>query len=81
MGAGAHPAGTRHAEPVTHIDLVPTVAAAAGAALPTDRPIDGGTCSPTWPRAAAAAAVHAALARQYRTVVDGQWKLIAAHRR
>lgn len=33
--------GSRFAPPMSHIDLTPTLAAAAGAALPTDRPIDG----------------------------------------
>jgi uncharacterized sulfatase len=33
--------GTRNESPVAHIDILPTVAAAAGATLPTDRPIDG----------------------------------------
>lgn len=34
-------AGTRYAAPVSFIDLMPTIAAAAGAAMPTDRPVDG----------------------------------------
>lgn len=37
----AIPAGTRYAEPVSSLDLLPTFAAAAGAPLPTDRPFDG----------------------------------------
>ena len=33
--------GTRYEAPVQHIDIMPTIAAAAGAALPDDRVIDG----------------------------------------
>jgi arylsulfatase A-like enzyme len=35
------PAGTTNATIVSHMDLLPTAAAAAGASLPTDRTIDG----------------------------------------
>ena len=38
---GRIPAGTVIEAPVSHIDLMPTAAAAAGAALPQDREIDG----------------------------------------
>jgi uncharacterized sulfatase len=34
-------AGQQFAHPTSHIDITPTVVAAAGAAMPTDRPIDG----------------------------------------
>ena len=33
--------GTRVTEPVSHLDILPTLAAAAGASPPADRPIDG----------------------------------------
>jgi uncharacterized sulfatase len=35
------PAGTRFAAPVNHIDLAPTIAAAAGRSMPDDRIVDG----------------------------------------
>jgi len=35
------PAGSRYDEPVHHFDLYATAAAAAGAAMPSDRPMDG----------------------------------------
>lgn len=38
--------GTRLPDPVSHLDLLPTVAAAAGTKPPTDRPIDGANLLP-----------------------------------
>ena len=38
---GHIPAGSVFNEPVSSVDLMPTIVAAAGASLPTDRPIDG----------------------------------------
>ena len=38
---GRIPAGQRLSVPVQHIDVFPTVAAAAGATVPSDRKIDG----------------------------------------
>ena len=38
---GHLPAGTQYHNPVSSLDLMPTIAAAAGAALPSDRAIDG----------------------------------------
>jgi uncharacterized sulfatase len=35
------PPGTRFTAPISHIDMLPTAAAAAGVTLPADRPIDG----------------------------------------
>ena len=40
------PAGVDFAHPVSSIDIVPTAVAAAGAALPDDRPIDGANLLP-----------------------------------
>lgn len=44
---GRIPAGTRIATPASHFDVFATAAAAAGAALPTDRVIDGVDLLPT----------------------------------
>lgn len=76
------PAGTRHAEPITHIDLVPTVAAAAGAALPTDRPIDGVNLLAHLAKGGPPQAPRTLHWRDgsYRTVLDGGWKLIVSER-
>ena len=38
---GQFPAGSEVSVATSHMDLLPTLAAAAGASLPTDRPIDG----------------------------------------
>ena len=40
-GPAKLPAGKTYQQAVHHMDLMPTIAAAANAALPTDRKIDG----------------------------------------
>ena len=70
------PAGTRVAGVGTHIDFMATAAAAAGAALPTDRKLDGvnllpnlSTGTPIGPRTVFWRS------GDYRVVRDGDWKL------
>jgi len=75
-------AGSRFPHPVSGIDLMPTIAAAAGVALPTDRVFDGvdlfaqlGVAEPTPP--------HEALFwrdGEYQAVIAGGWKLQVAQR-
>ncbi|MEQ8263250.1 sulfatase-like hydrolase/transferase [Pseudohaliea sp.] len=74
---GTIPAGTRVDAPVAHIDVMPTLAAAAGASLPADRPIDGGNLLPL-ATGASREPVHEALfwhSAGYAAVRRGDWKL------
>jgi uncharacterized sulfatase len=82
-------AGQQYKAPVSNIDLLPTIAAAAGAALPADRPIDGVNLLPylSAKPATSTAAGPAQAARplfwrdgDYRSVQHDGWKLISAHR-
>jgi uncharacterized sulfatase len=76
------PAGSHFPHPVSGVDLMPTIAAAAGVALPTDRAIDGvnilaqlGVAEPKTP--------HEALFwrdGEYQAVIAGGWKLQVAER-
>jgi len=69
--------GTAFDAPVAHLDIFATAAAAAGAALPDDRPIDGVDLLP-FLRGATSGAPHAALfwrSGHYRAVRAGRWKL------
>jgi arylsulfatase A-like enzyme len=71
------PAGTRYHEPVAHIDVFATAAAAAGAALPADRVIDGVDLVPHL-RGEVVTPPHEALfwrSGHYRVVLAGDWKL------
>jgi uncharacterized sulfatase len=74
---GTIPAGTTVDAPVGHIDVMPTLAAAAGASLPADRPIDGGSLLPL-ATGASREPVHEALfwhSAGYAAVRRGNWKL------
>ena len=75
-------AGTQYAAPVSSIDLVPTLVAAAGGRLPTDRVIDGVNLLPFLTPGAATQPPRALFWRDgpYRTVLDQGWKLIASER-
>jgi uncharacterized sulfatase len=53
--------GTRNASAVAHIDVLPTLAGAAGASLPTDRAIDGVNLLPFLDGTASSAQPHEAL--------------------
>ncbi len=69
--------GSRYPYPVSHFDIFATAAAASGAQLPTDRPIDGVNVLP-FLTGAAQGRPHETLfwrSGQYETVLHGDWKL------
>jgi len=73
----ALPGGARYAEPVGHIDIFSTVAAAAGAATPADRVLDGVNLLP-FIEGTAQGRPHETLfwrSGDYRTLREGDWKL------
>ena len=70
-------AGSTSPVPVSTFDLFSTAAAAAGAPLPTDRPIDGVNLLP-WAQGKGIGEPHAALfwrSGDYKVVQAGGWKL------
>lgn len=70
-------AGSRYAYPVAHVDIFATAAAAAGAAEPKDRPIDGVDLMP-YLAGKKLGRPHRTLfwrSGQYKVVLDGDWKL------
>lgn len=71
------PGGTRFDAPVAHIDIVPTAAAAAGAALPADRVIDGANLLPFLTGSVAGLPHEALFFRDgpYEMAIVGNWKL------
>ncbi len=75
-------AGTRYTQPVSNIDILPTVVAAAGATLPTDRPMDGVNLLPFLKESPAQQPGRALFWRDgpYRAVQEGGWKLIVSQR-
>ena len=79
---GRIPKGTASAEMAMTIDLLPTVARLAGAALPTHA-IDGRDVWPLLTRSEAAASPHEALyfywGEELHAVRSGRWKLHLAH--
>jgi arylsulfatase A-like enzyme len=73
----AIPANTHFPYPVGHIDIFATAAAAAGAALPNDRVIDGVDLVP-YVTGKASGRPHETMfwrSGQYEVVLDGDWKL------
>ena len=69
--------GSRFDPMISHFDIFATASAASGAALPTDRPIDGVDVLP-FVRGVAKGVPHQALfwrSGNYRVVRDGDWKL------
>jgi arylsulfatase A-like enzyme len=69
--------GSRYPYPVGHVDIFSTAGAAAGAAAPTDRPIDGVDLLP-YVQGRNTGRPHQTLAwrsGQYKAVRDGDWKL------
>ena len=76
------PAGQRFAAPVSNIDVLPTAAAAAGVALPGDRPIDGRDLLPYLDPRAERPPSRTLFWRDgpNRAVRDGTWKLIVSER-
>jgi arylsulfatase A-like enzyme len=76
------PAGTTFSEPVHGFDLFATAAAAAGAPLPTDRPMDGVDLVP-FARGEVAGAPHDALfwkSGHYQVALADGWKLQTTER-
>jgi len=75
-------AGTRHAQPVSNIDMLPTLLAAAGTEAPADRTVDGVDLLPSITAAHDAAAPRALFWRDgsYRAVQHQGWKLISSQR-
>ncbi len=78
-------AGTQYKQPVSNIDILPTVVAAAGGKLPADRVMDGVNLLPFLGKDAAQQASQPQRALfwrdgPYRTVQDGGWKLIVSER-
>lgn len=70
--------GQRFDAPVSHLDLMPTLAAAAGAAAPSDRIIDGANLLPYLTGAPPQGRPHETLFWQdgyYLAVRQGDWKL------
>ena len=75
-------AGTQYQEPVSNIDILPTVLAAAGGTLPGDRVIDGVNLLPFLTQEPAKQPGRALFWRDgpMRTVQDGGWKLTVSER-
>ena len=74
--------GTQYKPAVSSIDILPTVAAAAGVTLPADRPIDGVNLLPYLNKEGAVQAPRALFWRDgpMRTVQEQGWKLTATER-
>lgn len=73
--------GTQYKQPVSNIDILPTVLAAAGAKLPTDRVVDGVNLLPFLTKAPAGVQADRPLfwrAGSYRAMQQNGWKLIAS---
>lgn len=75
-------AGTDYAQPVSSIDLLPTIAAAAGAPLPADREIDGANLLPYLSGEQAGPPHDVMFWRDgsYQMVIAHGWKLQVAER-
>jgi arylsulfatase A-like enzyme len=74
---GVIPAGSRFSYPVAHVDIFPTAAAAAGAAIPANLKLDGVNLLP-FVTGKAQGRPHQTLywrSGQYKVVLDGDWKL------
>ena len=79
---GRIPAGLQYKAPVSNIDILPTVVAAAGGRLPTDRTIDGVNLLPFLTRDAPAQPARALHWRDgpMRSMQEGGWKLIVSEK-
>jgi len=73
-------AGTQYQQPITNIDIMPTVVAAAGGKMPADRPIDGVNLLPFLGAKPNNQAARTLFWRDgpYRALRHQQWKLISA---
>ncbi len=75
--------GLQYKQPISNIDMLPTLVAAAGGQLPTDRKIDGVNLLPFLGKGSAAKQAERPLFWRdgpYRAVQDQGWKLIEAVR-
>lgn len=74
--------GTQYQQPVSNIDILPTVLAAAGGALPTDRMIDGVNLLPYLVKNAPVQPQRALFWRDgpYRALQEQGWKLIVSEK-
>lgn len=74
---GVIPAGATYAAPISHFDIFATAAGAAGAAVPTDRQIDGVDLTPFLTGVASGEPHHVLFWRSgpYVVVRAGDWKL------
>jgi uncharacterized sulfatase len=72
--------GTQYPQPVTNVDMMPTVLAAAGANMPSDRPVDGVNLLPFLGAKPQTQAVRTLFWRDgaHRALRQGPWKLISA---
>lgn len=79
---GHIPAGTRYEPAISNIDIMPTVVAAAGGVMPSDRTIDGVNLLPYLGPNAAVQPARALHWRDgpYRATQEGKWKLIVSGR-
>ena len=68
--------GTRHPEPVSTLDILPTLAAAAGVALPRDRAFDGVDLLPQLERVAQPRSPLFWRTRPMRALREGDWKYL-----
>lgn len=75
-------AGSKYTTPISNIDIMPTVLAAAGAKLPNDRPIDGVNLLPFLKMNPEMQAERPLYWRdgEYRAMQEGGWKLIVSER-
>jgi arylsulfatase A-like enzyme len=75
-------AGQQYRQPVSNIDILPTLLAAAGGVLPQDRVIDGVNLLPHLGKDAVPQAPRALFWRDgsYRAMLEQGWKLIVAER-
>ena len=73
-------AGTQYPQPISNIDIMPTVLAAAGGKMPTDRPIDGVNLLPFLGTKPETQAARTLFWRDgpYRALRHHQWKLISS---
>lgn len=73
-------AGTHYPAPISNIDIMPTLLAAAGGKMPDDRPVDGVNLLPFLTDKPQAQPERALFWRDgpYRAMRDRQWKLISA---
>jgi uncharacterized sulfatase len=77
---GHIPPGTQYQQPISNIDIMPTVVAAAGAKMPTGRTLDGVNLLPFLSAKPASQAPRPLFWRDgtYRAMQENKWKLIVS---